>query len=221
MKWSKLTFWKSSWHGVVHCNNLVSWAHPSTGNVSILPAAPNPTVHNEPSCGLPRLSPTRGLHWSSRPLISATPSPPGSILPYRILISFWKIIVVRSCSLLGPWACPAHLLNGEALWGGGVAHGTFYSHLCLYRHLAQSWLPAENRESVRWKSGNGSNEHQAAGQGEMNESWLSFWKQHNVGTELAGGVRRSELLLSFATFELCHISQATWLLRASVSLMVK
>lgn len=183
----------------------------------LLPGPPqSPSFHSEPSCMLPSfLQPEAFTDHPTHMPLQPLPAP-GSILPDRILISLWKVIVVYSYSILGTMvrSPEAHLLKSEALWRWG-AQGTFFPSLTSIYHRASS--QQKSRESVRWKSGNGSNEHQAASQGEMNESWLPFWKQHNVGTELGGGVRRPQLLLSFATFELGCISQGSWLLRASVS----
>lgn len=67
----------------------------------------------------------------------------------------------------------AHLLQREALWEWG-AQGTFFSIPVYTSFLHRAGSQQKSRESVRWKSGNGSNEHQAARQGEMNESWLPF-----------------------------------------------
>lgn len=220
MKWSSLIFWKSSWHGFVHFNIPLSWPGPSTQNISLFPATPlTPQVHSKHHATC-QGSPARGLRWSSHPHTSATPSRSwqySSPQNFNLFLGSYCCLFMFYFGTMGR-SCQVHLL--KVLWRWG-AQGTFFPHLDLCQHLAQSWLPAERRESVRWKSGNGSNEHQAASQGEMNESWLPFWKQHNVGTELGWGVRHPQLLLSFAPFELCRISQVSWLLRASVSLTVK
>lgn len=70
--------------------------------------------------------------------------------------------------------CQVHLLKNEVLGGGGAYKGTFCPHLCLHQRLAQSWLPAENKESARWKSGKEvMNVRQQAKEEQMNLSFLS------------------------------------------------
>lgn len=139
--------------------------------------------------------------------------PPESILPNRTFISFGKIIVCVFYFWSVIWNCQAHLLNSKVLEG----KGSIFS-ISVSAPSTGAWLPAESRESVRGKASDGSNEHQAASQGEMNESWLPFWKLRNVGTELGAGARSPQWRLSLATFELHHIWQMISLLRASVSL---
>lgn len=147
------------------------------------------------SSHLPLLHPLHSPQWTimwpakafshQRPSLSVpqhastTPSPSRKYSSHRTLSSFWKIIVVCLCVLF--WDNGQELSGPSAKeWGSGGRGNLFFPSLSVSVSSTEPALPAQSQELVRWKAGNGSNEHQAASQGEMNESWLPFWKQRNV-----------------------------------------
>lgn len=192
--------WKSDRHGIAHFNALLSRPGPSTGNV-LWPACPLTPHHPQWTV----LQPAKAFskqrsRWASLPRSSATPAPSRYYSPQQNFNFFWKndclgvLFLDNDLELSGP---PTRTARSWVGWRDLV----FSISGCLsIQHRA--WLLAESREPVRGRASDGSNEHQAESQGQMNEPWLPFRKPRNVGTELGAGVRSPQWLLSVATSQL-------------------
>lgn len=128
VKWCNSSFWKTNWHGVFHFNTLLSWPSSFTQNVLLLPAPPlNPTVHSEPWCNLPRLSPARSFCGSSHPYTSVTPLPSRQYSSQKNFNFFSKSYGCLFVFYFGTMGrnCQAHLLKSEVLAVGGSTRGSF------------------------------------------------------------------------------------------------